>query len=719
MLDKRRSMDHPGKVPPWAVPLFFGMAAIEGLAVFGFLVGLPSDPDTRAVFGLSVSRLILLTGVALGGALFAALALKSGRNRLWAHKVAALMFGDPWIVPYALLFVVIVAVGAGGVLVLSWPEAVASLNPDRLLRLTPPALWVGLVAAQMGVTWLWIHKHDHVLALAAQSTKALAPLALYGISLAVRVPLTGHGLPYEGVWDEVVTYSQSMRMLTVPGLKPVSNVPGYGKTAYGDMLVYVTAAGEMMGLIEGLRTQQVTSVQEYVAPPAGVHSIYEAVHVSGIPLRAPRMLLAAINSLAPVALFLILRKHFETGSWPAFGGALAYGLLSRDVIYYSSFILPDALAATLLLFLLMAAFEGMADETARMAPWAACGVLVGMSVSVTIRVLAVGLVPVAAFALAVRRDRPFAKLVVLGLSAFAGFALTSPYALLDLPGYLTKLSSFSWNHELAVTHSFSSLVFYVRGIFASGFNSGYVDSTAGSVGLGALVGLLALLGLARGIVRFPRLVILIVLFSALHLYSILPVAQRYTRHALILYPLVCLMAGNGLALLSDTLRSWLSHYRAGRYASWKRVAPFLVLLVFLVASSRQVRLVLRYVQRMHRYQPSQVRASEYLNGVLQSSEKVGILEQIPWVEADLDRRGIAFERVPSTATLGDLRASKINYVVGTDRFGGDYISLSGRLWDNRFSAAGAKLAEFGDAPLQYQGYPSASLYLFIARVPDH
>ena len=111
--------------------------------------------------------------------------------------------------------------------------------------------------------------------------------------------MSTYALPYQNVWDEVVTYSQALGLLTQPGLDPHSDVPGYGTAAYGDLLVYGTAGGEVMGLLNGLRSQEVRSLRSFTSPPRGVSSIYEAVHASGVPLRAPRRLLAAINSLVP------------------------------------------------------------------------------------------------------------------------------------------------------------------------------------------------------------------------------------------------------------------------------------------------------------------------------------------------------------------------------------------------------------------------------------
>jgi hypothetical protein len=340
-----------------------------------------------------------------------------------------------------------------------------------------------------------------------------------------------------------------------------------------------------------------------------------------------------------------------------------------------------------------------------------------MVVSVTIRDLPVVAVPLAAFVLAHNHDRPYIKLATIGIGIFAGFAVTSPYAFLDLPAYLLKITSFTWQQDWSGVNRLTSLVYYFQGVFASGFDSGYVDSTEGSVGLGALAGLLALIGLARGLALSPRKILLIVAFAALHMYSISSVIQRFTRHALIVYPLVCLLAGSGMSLAATAIGRGLNRLRDGAYASWSKAAPPLVLIAFLVFSGKQMVLTLRYVQRVGHFEPSQLKAAEYLEAQLQPGDKVAILDQIPWVEADLVRRGISFERVEHMVALPALRAQGFTYVVGTDRFGGDYQPLTNNLWDNYYSGAGSKLAEFGNLSLQYQGYPNGSLYLFVGRVP--
>lgn len=87
------------------------------------------------------------------------------------------------------------------------------------------------------------------------------------------------------------------------------------------------------------------------------------------------------------------------------------------------------------------------------------------------------------------------------------------------------------------------------------------------------------------------------------------------------------------------------------------------------------------------------------------------------METDLDARDIPYERIGLAESAADLRTKGITYVAGTDRLSNDstYGSLAGTIWESGF-APEIKLAEFGDTTLQFQGYPSGDLYIFVARV---
>jgi hypothetical protein len=719
---KQHELSHPNEMHedgrvistgPWSARAMLGLIAFEGLVISA--VSLVRSGATA--IEASPLGLILLAIVPVGTALTIALLVRSCRDPVWAAGSSRRVFAVPRVVPYGYMVGVTLASVLVGTAIYFWPEWVDSnLKFASLEYLWPLGVWAVLIAVEGGVVWL-LWRLPRRLIIPSWLADTIAISILLVLSLSARLPMTGYALPYQGVWDEVVTYPQAMRMLTSPGLEQTSQVPGYGNAAYGDLLVYVTAAGEVLGLLDGLRSQQIASVEAFVAPPRGVHSIYEAVHVSGIPLRYPRLLLAVLNSLAPVGIFLILRKYLRSDAWLGFGGAVIFALLSRDVIYYSSYILPDALATTLFVFLTLAAFEAMSVDEDRLLPWVACSALAGMIVSVAVRDFPALLVPPGAFILARNRARPYTKLATMALATFLGFVLTSPYALLGLPDYLAKITSFTWTQDFTLLHRIRNVIYYFRGAFASGFDSTYVDSTTDSVGLGGLAGLLALVGVAGGLVRYPRKTLLVLGYSAVQLYSVSSVVQKYTRHVLMLYPLVCIFAAVGLMLASDGVRRGLKRFRNGELGSRSRGSSALVLVAFLGLSAGQAFQVVRYVQRTSLFQPSQVRVAEYLEETMHPDDKAAILDQIPWVEADLVKRGISFERVDAHVHLATLASQGFTLVVGTDRIGGAYSNLNNDTWVDKYRAAGMKLAEFGHAPLQFQGFPDADLYLFVGRVP--
>jgi hypothetical protein len=240
--------------------------------------------------------------------------------------------------------------------------------------------------------------------------------------------------------------------------------------------------------------------------------------------------------------------------------------------------------------------------------------------------------------------------------------------------------------------------------------------------------LVALLGLGKMFVVRPRQTLLILAFSALQLYTITPIIQRYTRHALPLYPLVCILAGMGLSLLTDAVRfsiGWLS-VRAKQPWQEKLIkskpallsaAPAFVLVVFLLLNYNQFSYTLSYVERVRQYKPDQVFAADYLSRILKPGDKVGILDLIPRVASDLKARHIPFEQIKLTDTPQELKARGITYVAGTDRIRAQYGSTDGTMWKSAFKAPGSKLAEFGSAMLAWAGYPVNNLYIFVARLP--
>ena len=151
-----------------------------------------------------------------------------------------------------------------------------------------------------------------------------------------------------------------------------------------------------------------------------------------------------------------------------------------------------------------------------------------------------------------------------------------------------------------------------------------------------------------------------------------------------------------------------------QFAHLGKYSPLIVVLIFGVLSFRQAQLSFSYLQRVKQFKTPQIEITEFLEATLEPQDKVGILDQLPWVEEDLKLRGINFERIDLTDSMNELQTRGFTYLVGTDRIDGIYSSATNTIWDTDYFKD-KKVAEFGSIPLQYEGYPSGQLYMFVTR----
>ncbi len=394
------------------------------------------------------------------------------------------------------------------------------------------------------------------------------------------------------------------------------------------------------------------------------------------------------------------------------------------MIYYSSYILPDALATLLsfgsLLLLLLDQKPGKSQGWT----WGASGVLAGLSVATAIRYLPLATIVLVVVPILSEERRRIRNTSWAVIGFVIGSLAGSPGFLLDLDGQLLRISSLTWGHDGSWPHRLESLVYYIRGMFAPGFASGYVDSTTGSVGFGPVVGFLVAIGMGRLASARGRIAIALLALVTFHLWSITPVVQRYTRHALPLYPVACLLAGVGLQAVADGLRKGLqrlgrtsSRWGANGAADRRGWLGQVVLLLFLVMTGRQAWLSAQYVRRVSDFDPSQSRMADFMSEHVASDLRVGILDALPWDEYELWEKGIEFVRVGRDVTLEELRELEVDYLVGTDRIGGDFRSQEVTAWESELIGTAPRLAEFGSEPLGYPTYPQAEIYLFLVEVP--
>ena len=646
--------------------------------------------------------IVVLAALTLSTCLVSVASIRREHFRI---KLSRLLFYRQGTFPRTLAIGLIALVAVVAVLGLFFPQVVISLNEARLSRLLPLLLWVGAWATQLALAWVllfhrdWLHPPD-------VTTDGFILLALAATALAVRVPATSFGLPYEAMWDEVVTYPRSLQSLVVSGRVPLQSVPGYGYAGYGDILVGITTASSVVGVLDSFRTQTVSSIAEYVSPPSGVSSVLQAVHHSGNPLRYPRLAFAFLNSLAPLWIYIILRRHFVAPRLVALAGAMVHALFSAEVVSFSSFILPDSLAATLMLLGLLFALEGTVVAKDAIVPWVMSGLFAGMAASTSLRSILIPTLPIGLLLISAGRRRLPIKALALAASLVAGYLLASPSLLADLPSFLSRATGLTWLQNASLQHRAESLGFYMRALFST---------TSGGYGFGVLA--LAIVGVLRSATRSPRFLLAVGLFGAVHLYAVTPIVERYPRHVFVLYPLTCILAGIGLAAVAEWLQGRVALAKAPLVRAQVVLVPGLLVVLLALASIPQIRNTLRTVDGLHSFVPSQVHAVRFLKEFMRVDDVVGLQLELPIVERDLTNRGLSFERIASDATIADMRLRGITYVVGSNQLGGGYALPPTGLWHKAFENPATWLAEFGTAPLLHEGWPSADLFMFVADVP--
>jgi hypothetical protein len=702
---------NPGRsrLPDWpASTLVQGvlvLSALEGIAAVFLTAVRASDVDSRTWGPYSADRWALigvLAALSLGSCLLAFTSIRGDRLR---SRLSRLLYDQPSTVPRILGFILLGLIALLVGLMLFVPQVMASLNEARLVRLLPAILWAIAWVVQWALAWVLLFHKEWLLPPAA-TMDAVALLAIGAIALAVRVPATSFGLPYEAMWDEVVTYPRSLQSLVVSGNPAPETVPGYGSAGYGDILEGITTASSVIGLLDSFRTQAVTSISEYVSPPAGVNAVTQAVHHSGNPLRYPRLAFALLNSLAPLLIFIILRRQLALPWLPAGAGATAYALLSADVVSASSFILPDSLAATLMLASLLFALEGTLVTKESLVPWVLSGLLAGLAASTSLRSVLIPTLPFALLLMTTRRSRLLGQIVLLTAGVVIGYLAASPSLLFNLPSFLSRATDLTWLQDSSLQHRTDSLAFYAQAL---------LGPSSGGYSL-AILGL-AIAGLYRSATRFPFVLGALGAFVAAHLYLVTPIVQRYPRHVLILSPLICILAGIGLAAVSDWLQGRLANTVRPSFQAQRAIVPGVLFVILVLASSPQIRKTLMTVDRLHSFVPSQVQVARYLDDMMADGEVVGLQQELPFVERDLTSRGLAYVRIASDVTPAEIHRRGIDLVVGTSRLHGQYAVPPAGLWQGAFEDPSTRLAEFGEDDLEFDGWPAANLFMFVARVP--
>jgi hypothetical protein len=651
----------------------------------------------------SRERILLITGILIPTVALVAFALAIALNQSRRTSLGSRLFGRKGLARRYLPAACLLALALTLVPLLFFPTRLEGLTTFHYVRLAPYLLWPWAFLASVAIV-PWILEVRPRLQVTPRTGEGIALIGLFLVSYATRAPLSEYGLPYQSVWDEVVTYSRALELLSGKTILQAGMVPGYGRVSYGDPLTFVTAAGQAAGLFATLRSGRVTGIESYSAPADGVGTVFEAVHESGIPLLYPRLLFALLGAICPVLIYLTLRRHFGASPWVSLAGGLIYAILSPHVIYFSSFILPDSLATTLAMAAILAGLEVLHSRGEGWIAEAASGALAGMAVSVSIRYLALVAMPFLALLLARDRYGWPRRLAVMVAGLGLGFLATSPTLVTDMPGYLSRLADFAWLGDDSLPNRVISLSFYLRGAFLG-------------QGLGLVVLGLALVGSIIGLGRHRRTTLFLTLLAFMHALLITPMTFRVDRHALVLYPLAAMYAALGLGYAEERLATEMASRRARRRSAQSLAPGLLILLAFLLVSLPKIRQTMAYLADLRSFKPSQVRMAEYIRSNLEPGTKIGLLEIVPFANVHLRSSGADIHRVRLSATLDELRQEGYEYVIGTDITGHEFGKTQDTIWASELLRDDENLFEAGNDGFRSRGYPVTDLVLYLARVP--
>jgi hypothetical protein len=522
------------------------------------------------------------------------------------------------------------------------------------------------------------------------------------IAFWIRAKYVNFGLPYAMNWDEWASWGQGLSILLVPGLKPP---PAY---TYGDLMVYLTAAAQVLGFLNGLRTGEVQSLASYASLPAGVLGPAWAVGGDGEPLHYPRLMFALFGALACVPIYVVVRRHLRANACIAAAAALIFALFSLQVTSLASTITPDSLVATLFAFMMLATAQYLDEIDADLFPIVMVAAMAGVIQSLKLQYQTVLFVATLALLLAPHRKHLVRNILIASVVSFVSFAVTSPYWFLDLPGHLSKLESAAHDSGGRFAASrLDQLAYYVQATFLD----------PGS--LGPAAGVLTLIGLVAMAVRRPRFLVVMGTFSAMYLFFITQFEERYVRLVVILYPFACVAAGLGAEVVARAVARWLP-------LRWRLLAPAGMLVAVVVLSLPQITYAVSHAREIEAYQPPQTVALGYLRTTMGPNDKLGVFDFLPWIDADLTKAGIKFERIAVTDSAHSLRSRGITLVAGTDRLQHPVLglypfdpirNLNDTIWDAYLQQPGVKLAEFGSGAPAGGGAPLEDQYIFISRVP--
>ncbi|MEO6222519.1 MAG: glycosyltransferase family 39 protein [Vicinamibacterales bacterium] len=377
----------------------------------------------------------------------------------------------------------------------------------------------------------------------------LAAWVVMAVGAALRLGAITAGAPYRIANDEPFVVGMALRIMQSGDFNPHF-------FHYGQLSIYlhtfVAACRFMAGAIAG----------EW-------HSL-QRVWI-GDYLTAARIVTAAMGTLT---VFLVYRVGLRLGTTVALVGAFIMAVLSPHV-RESHFALTDTPLTLLVTLSLLLSLR--AAEQANVSAVVTAAVVVGLAASVKYNGAVALIMPLTA-ALALPAGSRLRGLGLACVASAAGFLLTSPYTVIDLPGFLNGFAdlSSSYNQGRPFLDAAGNYLKFLRGWFSGPaivpINTGYVVLAVSVLGL-VLIALRRNSSLTR-IGACILLVFPVLWFTMLSKQGSL----QYGRYLLPIAPVLC------LGLATALVTGWVQSARFTAAWRWSLRVPLLAVLV-LVSSA--------------------------------------------------------------------------------------------------------------------------------------
>jgi hypothetical protein len=341
-------------------------------------------------------------------------------------------------------------------------------------------------------------------------------LAILAAGAALRLTAISYGLPH--VYNADEPHLVNMAVSLAGSLRPFSFKyptlwPSVLAAAYGAWFLLWSGFGLLRGPID--------FAAKYAFAPTGFYLIGRG--------------LAAALQLAAIALLARVERGADARRW-AFGAAILAFCPTLVELAHSA--KPDSL-----MFLLMAGATAAAlkHQSGGRRGWLlACALLAGLACSTQYTAAPAGLIVPLAWLLCDKGPGPFSWLIQAGLVSALGFALGTPYALIDHARFAADWSDYADLARLEPHDAVATAKIVLKNVWCFG-------------GLGTLSGAAAALGLGLSFKRdYKRALLLFLPVAGCAAALSVSFNGGVTRYLCGVLPALALLAGEGCSFLAGT-----------------------------------------------------------------------------------------------------------------------------------------------------------------------